>query len=554
MIWRKEELPIEFGRYHLLRHLGRGGMAEVHLATIGPVGPYAKVAAVKTLHPQHRDNERIRRFFADEATIGNQLYHPNIVQTHEYGTVEGVDFIAFEYVHGKSLAELEAETTGHIDSAVHIALGLCAGMGFAHRSVDALGNPMNLIHRDISPKNVLLSYEGQVKIADFGIARADNRNSNTKTGEVKGTIRYMAPEQLCGGKVSARTDVYALGVTIFELLTGRRLPYVKSDDYFEIAKHKMEGKFPKVSELRPELGTRYDKLLNDALAGDPAQRPADGEVLYSRLLASLDEVPDPLSISQAISTTMKSVFPTEARRPPLAGFSLGSVASQGAINVADLKASWEPTVPTGEKPEPAAWTHVASNPLRGTAPAQEKDETLARTVTESTIGGSIYKARWPMALLGLALGAGLAAYSLWGTPSPQHANTDSGANTSDAAELRTRHADATSVSRDVSSKVMRDLSEDTAPAVAVKLTLNSVPSNATVTVAGAIVGKTPLNWHVPIAQRRTVNVRLSKRGYRSRTLTLGLSRSLKTSVTLFRLPTSKPPPSKVPIPDGLKHP
>ena len=196
--------PEQAGKYLLLHPLGQGGMAEVFLALMQGPGTFEKLVAVKRVHSQYRQDEEVRSLFAYEARLSGKLAHANIAQVYDFFHLEGTYLLAMEFVNGLDLAAiaqqfLKKRIRVPVESAIYIAAEICKGLHYAHtRTDDKTGAPLNIIHRDISPRNVMLSFEGEVKIVDFGIAKAKDRLSQTMTGTVRGTLRYISPEVAAG--------------------------------------------------------------------------------------------------------------------------------------------------------------------------------------------------------------------------------------------------------------------------------------------------------------------------------------------------------------------
>ncbi len=215
-------------RYQLLSKIGAGGMAEVyHARQVGPAG-FAKEVAVKRLLPWLTSEQKVLDMFFDEARILSSLNHPNIVQVHAFERVASEYLLIMEYVHGASLARLMARqrAAGEVLSAslaAHIGAETARGLAYAHAKADERGRPLRIVHRDVSPDNVLLSLDGQVKVVDFGIAKAADRTTETAHGKVKGKFCYMAPERLRSKRVDGRSDIFCLGLVLVEMLTARRL-------------------------------------------------------------------------------------------------------------------------------------------------------------------------------------------------------------------------------------------------------------------------------------------------------------------------------------------
>lgn len=272
-----QDLPHVFGRYLLLRRLSRGGMGEIFLARHGLTG-FEKLCVIKKVLPHlAEDGDFITRFI-DEAQVVIKLQHANVAQVFEVGRVGSEYFLSMEYVEGRDLRSImrvlrDKGDRLQVHHALFIAREIAAGLAYAHRRKDARGGLLNIVHCDVSPPNVLLSFEGEVKLIDFGIAKSRLRATSTDPKLGFGKFGYMAPEQLVrGGKIDRRTDIYATGVVLFELLTGTRM-FEPGDtpDYRMLARMVTRGEHPLPSHIDPALA-QYDNLVSRALRPDPAER------------------------------------------------------------------------------------------------------------------------------------------------------------------------------------------------------------------------------------------------------------------------------------------
>jgi serine/threonine protein kinase len=217
--------PVEmFGRYRLLGRLATGGMAEVWAAQLHGSGGFVKSLVIKRVLPSLLGSPQFMRMFVDEARVAARLSHANVCAVHELGDVAGEYYMAMEYLRGAPLTRI-VEAGGPLspDLAVAVLAQACDGLHYAHEQRDASGQPLNLVHRDVSPHNLFATVDGVVKLLDFGIAKVDDSSDRTEAGKVKGKLPYMSPEQVMGHRLDRRTDVWSLGAVLFELLTGNRL-------------------------------------------------------------------------------------------------------------------------------------------------------------------------------------------------------------------------------------------------------------------------------------------------------------------------------------------
>ncbi|GMU58638.1 MAG: hypothetical protein AMXMBFR34_04010 [Myxococcaceae bacterium] len=283
----------EFGSYRLVKRLGAGGMGEVFLAQ-RPVEPSTVV--VKRILPHLTENQRFLRLFLDETRIASRLHHLNIAEIFELGEVDGTWFVAMEYVAGKDLRELLKRVRAQegqvpVEVGVHIGVEVAKGLDYAHRATDAQGRQLQIVHRDVSPHNVLIGRAGEVKLIDFGVAKAANKSVHTATGILKGKFPYMAPEQAHARPVDARTDVFALGIVLWEMLTNRYLFRGKTDAV--TLRMVRECMVPAPSSLREDLPEALDKVLLKALRKEPKDRYASAEAFREALEGVLSNYPPP---------------------------------------------------------------------------------------------------------------------------------------------------------------------------------------------------------------------------------------------------------------------
>ena len=263
----------QFGKYTLIRKIGTGGMAEVFLARTTVAQGLNKTLVIKKIHTAYARSRQFVTMFVDEAKIALGLNHPNIIQVFDFGAVGDTYFLAMEYVEGLDLLRLLQEAAKAQASAcrtgcrAYIVQQLAKGLDYAHRKTDDFGQPLGIVHRDISPQNVLLSWDGGVKIVDFGIARA--RDVHEEQGVIKGKFAYMSPEQARGEPVDCRSDVFAAGIVLYELVCARPLFHGKGKEALEMVK---SGAIPRPRDFAPELPESLERIILRALAFHRADR------------------------------------------------------------------------------------------------------------------------------------------------------------------------------------------------------------------------------------------------------------------------------------------
>ncbi|MGM0558770.1 MAG: protein kinase domain-containing protein [Myxococcota bacterium] len=267
--------PIPFGKYYLLERINVGGMAEVYKAKAFGVEGFERLLAVKKILASIAEDESFINMFIDEAKIAGQLNHPNIAQIFDLGKVDDSYFIAMEYISGKDLKTIfeRARRIGEkvdIPRVCYIMMKVCEGLAHAHHKKDSQGRDLNIVHRDVSPQNILLSYEGEVKIIDFGIAKATGKTSQTQVGILKGKFSYMSPEQVRGLHVDHRSDIFSLGIVLYEMLTLERL-FLGESDFDTLEKiRKVEMSPP--SLYNPHIPKELEDIVLKALSKSPDDR------------------------------------------------------------------------------------------------------------------------------------------------------------------------------------------------------------------------------------------------------------------------------------------
>ena len=276
--------PVAFGKYTLLRRLARGGMAELFLARSGGVAGVQRLVVIKLVASCHARNESLISMFADEARIAAMLDHPNIGQVLDVGEVSGQYYLAMEYLHGKNLQEIieavQARGPGGVPTniALYITTQLCSALHFAHQRSGLDGRPLDIIHRDVSPSNIMVTYHGNVKLLDFGIARAANRSSLTRPGRIKGKVRYLSPEQAWGKDLDQRTDIFSLGICLWESTVGRYL--FDAEEQAQVLEAVTSGVIPLPSQIVSGYPPQLEAIVMKALAFEPKDRYASAREMH----------------------------------------------------------------------------------------------------------------------------------------------------------------------------------------------------------------------------------------------------------------------------------
>ncbi|MCH9685817.1 MAG: serine/threonine protein kinase, partial [Deltaproteobacteria bacterium] len=272
--------------YERLTPLATGGMAELLLAVRASTPGFRKLVVLKRVLPVHAAEPSFTRMFLREARIAASLDHPNVVQVYDSGWSDGRTFLAMEYVHGADLRQLIRAVAAQqqvvpLPFVLTIMAGLCAGLHYVHERCSPQGEPQGLVHRDVSPSNVLISEEGAVKLADFGVAAATAESIATRSGSIKGKLAYMAPEQARGESIDRRADIFGLGAVLYELSTGHR-PFRAANDaalLYRVLEAQPERPSTLVADYPPQL----EAIVMRALAKDPAARQPTAQVLQLEL-------------------------------------------------------------------------------------------------------------------------------------------------------------------------------------------------------------------------------------------------------------------------------
>jgi serine/threonine protein kinase len=266
-----------FGKYSIIEKIGSGGMAEIYKAALKGLDGFEKILVIKKILPGYANNPSFIKMLVAEAKLSSLLHHPNIVQIYELGEEEKQYYVAMEYVHGKDLLKILSQCAKMkraipLEAVLYVVAEVAAALDYAHRATDLRGQPLGIIHRDVSPSNIICSYDGNVKIMDFGVAKAKTQTGDkTRVGVLKGKIGYMSPEQVMGKELDNRSDLFSLGVILYECIVLKRLFLGKTDleTLLNIRDVRIEQKLEKYRELIP---APIEAIIRKALAKEPDQR------------------------------------------------------------------------------------------------------------------------------------------------------------------------------------------------------------------------------------------------------------------------------------------
>jgi serine/threonine protein kinase len=329
----------QIGRYEVVGQLAMGGMAEILLGRLlGPSG-FERVVVIKRILPNLSQQGEFREMFLDEARIAAAIHHPNVVQVHELGQENDQLFLVMEYLEGESLHGLlrRLVIVGEpLDPALvaYIGAQACAGLHAAHELRDGQGRSVGLVHRDISPQNVFVTYEGAVKILDFGIAKAADRITQTEAGMLKGKFAYMSPEQCLGELPDRRSDLFSLGVVLYEAVTGRRLFHRGSQ--LKTLRAVVDGAFPPPSELCPSLPQALEDVILTALARSRDERFGSAADMRRALAEATSAIDGPAVPEEALAGLMRRLFPDRIEEKSAMLQRVRSGSSLTAIPAADI--------------------------------------------------------------------------------------------------------------------------------------------------------------------------------------------------------------------------
>ncbi|MEJ7732676.1 MAG: serine/threonine-protein kinase [Polyangiaceae bacterium] len=447
------------GRYELVGRLATGGMADVHLGRLVGPGGFDQPVVIKRILPHLARQRRFVEMFMDEARIASGIRHPNVVHVTELGSEGDELFLVMEYLEGEHLGGVTRRVLANDEGfdpalAAYIVAEACAGLHAAHELRGDDGKLRGVVHRDVSPQNLFLTYAGGVKVLDFGIAKAADRFTRTEAGQLKGKFEYMSPEQCRGTPLDRRSDVFALGILLHEMTTGRRL--FKRAAELDTLKAICEEDVPPPSSLRPGYPKRLDAVCMRALARRPADRYSTAAEMRRELVGIAKEVESEVLPEEVLARRMTRLFPDriEEKRDMLRKFRAGSGIT---------------SVPPAELDEPDTTEQESASVLRSVTDVPV-EEAPRRSVVWRTVP-------WVASLAAIAL----TASALWLQRGPAASTAPAPPVTSVASSIAAPPEAAAPTP---------PAAEPAATHVAVHI--DSTPAGATVVVDGELRGTTPL--------------------------------------------------------------
>ncbi len=464
-------LATSLKNYRLVAELGHGGMADVFLAVAeGPVG-FNKLVVIKKMKPELAEDPDALTMFLDEARLAARLSHPNIVQTYEIGHEGNQYFIAMEYLEGKALQAARSATHGgmSLPSQLRVLSDVLAALDYAHELRDFDGTALRVVHRDVSPQNVFITYQGSIKLVDFGIAKAVDSSQQTRTGVVKGKVTYMAPEQAQGRPVDRRADIFSVGILLWEAVVGRRM--WKGIPDITIVHELLNARIPRLRSAAPDVAPELEHIVERALDPDVEGRFTSAAEMHDAVEAFIATQPE-RPTARDIGASLSARFAEDrARVRSVVETQLGNIRWSG-VNPR-VTSSALPSVGSPMLPTPSTSTRL----VKHDGGPRSAGSLTAPSLPLPTQGPR----RMPVLALALFGGAALAAAAFG------------------ARSLLLKGGDRTSASDPASAQVGAAPAPSPSPAApatatgapkseTVKLTVNVQPSNARVLLDGVLLG------------------------------------------------------------------
>jgi eukaryotic-like serine/threonine-protein kinase len=504
------EAPLpQLGRYRLIARLGEGGMAHVYLALVRGPADVAKLFVIKQLRPELASDEEFRAMFLDEVRLATRLSHPNIVQTYEFAEHEGQPLIAMEYLDGQpmhSVLTRVGRAAFPLALHVHVLAEVLAGLQYAHGVSDFDGTPLGVVHRDVSPQNAFITYDGQVKLMDFGIAKASGSAAVTRAGVVKGKAGYIAPEQLALSDVDGRADVFAVGVMLWEALAQRRLTLGLSDAV--VLCKRSVGQWPSVDEIGGAPPPALVAICARATASHPDERYPNAKAFRDDLVAYLASIGAPPAAEALAALTSQHFAEERAKIKALVDQEFRAGRGTGEFNPSNALPSFA-TAPTADGSVPVHVVSVGTDGsgarpgADGVTPSRPYGYGPASSLAPAPDGAPGAGAK-PASKRGraVALGAGaalaLAAFGLARAFSPPAGGVATGAAKAPLAPpSAAAPAPAAPPTAATAAAATAATAAATTAANTVQLSIMAKPGEAKVFLDGKLLGQNPFRGIVP---------------------------------------------------------
>ena len=389
------------GRFDIIAEIGTGGMASVYLARSTGSGGFRRLTAIKVMHPHLSSDESFVDMFLDEARVAATIHHPNVVPIIDVGFEDGLVFLIMDYIEGDSFSNVEKVAISlrrriPIGITLRVVLDALTGLHAAHELCDLEGNHLKIIHRDVSPQNIVVGVDGVSRIVDFGIAKAESRVTTTKVGMIKGKLNFMAPEQLRSAPLDRRVDVFGMGVTLWEAVTLRRL-YAGEND-FDTARRILSGEYPPLLDFDARLPAMLDEICKKALHPDPEQRfhtaEAFAEAIETHLAGSLASVRDVAAFISGVASQKLERERRAMRESASESYDLDPMSSTVVEPLRHPQT--EPEIPPAMLPSTAS-PRVRAEDKSGPRPSKIRQPTMAMPVKAdgAGVGPSPPRARPP---------------------------------------------------------------------------------------------------------------------------------------------------------------
>ena len=392
-------------RYRVLKRLASGGMAEVFVAESAGIEGFKKRVAIKRVLPHLSEKKRFISMFLDEARLSAQLSHSNCVQVFDIGVGDNAYFIVMEFVDGSDLKAVvdylkSNGRTFPVEIAVLIAIKICEGLTYAHELQGSDGKDLHIVHRDMSPPNVLITKHGEVKIVDFGLAKASSQLEKSEPGIIKGKFSYLSPEAALGGEVDHRTDIFAVGIILWELLSGKRLFLADTD--FATVKMVQQTQIPSLKQMRSDVNDDLERILHRALAKDTGRRYSSARDLGRDLTAFLYRYGKPVSSFDIAELVRGSMAQRKQKKPEKQTNLIDKLIEEALFEFTSLPTDKDEQADSDSQKRPQDPLKLGFEDIGSWVDEVNAHAALPQTDSQSEVRASIYRATMEIGIGGLA--------------------------------------------------------------------------------------------------------------------------------------------------------